>query len=169
MDNLFSFIVPIIAIVVWFLGLTKSKEEQDKQQTPPRPKQAPQQTHTQTENQTTEVAEDPVPNYQSSTTTAPSMEQTFTQQKEKQMKKLKDKIKLAEDIRSGTKSPGIGQFDGIKDGVPKRRQSTVTDKDITLSVESNLNSKGIAQGIIMAEVLGPPRAYQKRKYSHRYR
>ncbi|QGH34971.1 hypothetical protein GI584_13390 [Gracilibacillus salitolerans] len=163
MDELLSFIVPIIAIVFWLFGLSKSKDEQQKQKRPQRPVQ---QTTGHTQQPRTERT---VPDFQTIGTNTDSGHETFAQQKEKQMEKLKDKIQRAENIRDKTQDQELGKHDAIKNGPPPKAYRKDNEEEVSLSIEKNLTSKGIAQGIIMAEVLGPPRAYQKRKYNRNYR
>ncbi|WP_163581198.1 hypothetical protein [Gracilibacillus saliphilus] len=167
MDELLSFIVPIIAILFWLFGLSKSKDEEQNQKRPQRPVQ--QKTgHTQQPRTETTTAQT-VPDFQTIDTNPDSGQETFAQQKEKQMEKLKEKIQHAENIRDKSKDQQLGKHDAIKDGPPPRAYRKDSKEQISLSVEKNLTSKGIAQGIIMSEVLGPPRAYQKRKYYRSYR
>ncbi|WP_018931590.1 hypothetical protein [Gracilibacillus lacisalsi] len=169
MDELLSFIVPIIAIVIWLFGLLKSKEEEQNQKRPQRPVQ---QKTSHTQQPRTETTTQTVPDFQTigtNTDSTDSGQETFAQQKEKQMEKLKEKIHHAENIRDKSKDQELGKHDAIKDGPPPRAYRKDSKEQISLSVEKNLTSKGIAQGIIMSEVLGPPRAYQKRKYYRNYR
>ncbi|SHN11209.1 hypothetical protein [Gracilibacillus kekensis] len=158
MDELFSFIVPILAVVFWLFGLSKSKEEENKQQQSQKPRQ---QNTPVTETRQPEPTQ--APSYQTMETMSDSNQPTFSQQKEKQMEKLQEKIQRAETIRDQTKGQEMGIHDAIKDGPEPRAYRKNNNDDISLSVKNNLTQKGIAQGIIMAEVLGPPRAYQKRK------
>ncbi|WP_058307410.1 hypothetical protein [Gracilibacillus massiliensis] len=158
MDELFSFIVPILAVVFWLFGLSKSKEEENKQQQSQKPKQ-PSTTTTETR----QPEQTQTPSYQTMETMADSNQPTFSQQKEKQMEKLQEKIQRAESIRDQTQNNELGIHDAIKDGPAPKAYRKNNNGEISLSVKNNLTQKGIAQGIIMAEVLGPPRAYQKRK------
>ncbi|MGN8645521.1 hypothetical protein ACTNEO_07595 [Gracilibacillus sp. HCP3S3_G5_1] len=168
MNDLLSFIVPILAILFWVFGLSKSKEQQQDQQRPSSPPRVDQQTTSHTQQQKNDTAR-PEPDYQSIESTIESAGQTFAQQKEKQMEKLKEKIQQAENIRDKTRDQELGIHDAIKDGPKPKLQRKSNAKELSLSVEKNLTSKGIAQGIFMSEVLGPPRAYQKRKYYRNYR
>ncbi|WP_208590172.1 hypothetical protein [Gracilibacillus suaedae] len=166
MDELLSFIVPIMAIVFWLFGLIKSKNEEQKQKIPPRPVQ--QETNN-TQKPRIETPGQSVPDFETIDTNTDLGQETFAQQKEKQMEKLKEKIQRAENIRDESKDQQLGKHDAIKDGPPPRAYRKDSKEEISLSVEKNLTSKGIAQGIIMSEVLGPPRAYQKRNYYRNYR
>ncbi|MGP4042401.1 hypothetical protein ACTWP4_21210 [Gracilibacillus sp. D59] len=160
MDELLSFIVPIIAIVFWLFGLSKSKDEQQNQQREQRPQRTTQQTTNHNQQPKTET----VPDFRTMDTNVGSGEETFAQQKEGQMEKLKEKINRAENIRDKTRNEQLGKHDAIKDGPTPKAYRKENENEISLSIGKNLTSKGIAQGIIMSEVLGPPRAYQKRKY-----
>ncbi|MFD2655178.1 hypothetical protein [Gracilibacillus thailandensis] len=167
MDELLSFIVPIIALVFWLFGLSKSKDEGQNQKRPQRPVQQ-KTSHTQ-QPRTETTIDQTIPDLQTIDTNPESEQETFAQQKEKQMEKLKEKIQHAENIRDKSKDQQLGKHDAIKDGPPPRAYRKDSKEQISLSVEKNLTSKGIAQGIIMSEVLGPPRAYQKRKHYRNYR
>ncbi|GAE91153.1 hypothetical protein JCM21714_91 [Gracilibacillus boraciitolerans JCM 21714] len=94
---------------------------------------------------------------------------TFSQQKQKQMKNLEEKIQRAEAIREKTHDQEMGIHDAIKDGSMPNYYQKNDKKAVLISVKNNLTPKGVVQGLIMSEVLGPPRAYQKRKIYRRYR
>ncbi|SFL81302.1 hypothetical protein SAMN04487943_104112 [Gracilibacillus orientalis] len=164
MSELLSFIVPIIAIVFWLFGLSKSKDEQQSPQRPQRPQRTDQQTTSNTQHPRTETTAQSVPNHQGMETNIDSGQETFAQQKKEQMEELNKKIHRSEKIRDKNQDQELGKHDAIKNGPTQKAYRKDNEKEISLSIEKNLTSKGIAQGIIMSEVLGPPRAYQKRKY-----
>ncbi|UOQ86046.1 hypothetical protein [Gracilibacillus salinarum] len=149
MNEILSFIVPIIAVVVWLFGLL-GKSNQNEQQKPksanPNPPTMQQSNPTISENSDEVSAE---------------VDSTFAQQKELQMEKLKKKLGQTGASEKRSDQP-LGEHNALKDQPLTRPKKQQTEKEVTLSIAKNLNKKGIAQGIIMAEVLGPPRAYQKR-------
>lgn len=171
MGDLLGFIAPILAIVFWLVGISKSGEENKKQQQQQQTQRTSSQpATTQTYETRTQRAEYAQPNLEQDSTDFlnPSMTDTFEQQKEKQMEDLQQKIERAQEIRKDTKKQPKGQHNAIKDK-PTQRAYRKHDEDTSLSVTKNLTTKGVAQGIIMAEVLGPPRAYQKRAHNRNYR
>lgn len=172
MEELLGFIAPILAIVFWLVGMSKSGDEEKKQQNPPQrqrnPAQRPARRTQETTAQTigkTDTASIPVETRRK-TPVSDKMQETFEQQKEKQIQAIEEQLQQAESIRNQTTEQPIGEHDAIKDKPKQKAYRKNKDNDISVSISDNLTKKGIAQGIIMAEVLGPPRAYQK-KYHHR--
>ncbi|UOQ47410.1 hypothetical protein MUN88_15225 [Gracilibacillus caseinilyticus] len=151
MNEILSFIVPIIAVVVWLFGLGKSdqKEQQKQKQSPAKPVNPS--TMQQSKPTISERSEE----------VSTELDTTFAQQKEQQMEKLKAKLGQSGASQEQSEQP-LGEHNALKDKPLSRPKKQQTEKEVTLSIAKNLNKKGIAQGIIMAEVLGPPRAYQNR-------
>ncbi|ENH97509.1 hypothetical protein J416_05843 [Gracilibacillus halophilus YIM-C55.5] len=151
MDELLGIIIPILTIGAWLLSLMKNADEQEEK--PVRPKQ----TSSSPSYETIETEPELADVRTSETTDEPVFQSSYEEQRQAQAERLKEKYEQSKEIQAQSSS-----HDAIlEEGTPvayKKDESLST----SLSIQQNLTKKGITQGIIMAEVLGPPRAHQKR-------
>ncbi|MFC4404177.1 hypothetical protein [Gracilibacillus xinjiangensis] len=153
MEDLLGFLIPIIGVILWITGMFNSKNEED--QSKPKPVRKFPQTNT---NDTGQVNHEPDPTKEMQPAYAEDIDQTsFQDQKKQQMERLKQSIQRSESI---TKK----QQEMLDNSPILKGKKQVNKKQPELSIKNNLTRKGVAQGIIMAEVLGKPRAYKKRSY-----
>ncbi|KAB8126872.1 hypothetical protein F9U64_18800 [Gracilibacillus oryzae] len=148
MEDLLGLLVPIIGVILWVVGMFNSKN--DEQQ----PKSKPVQKVPQANTRKTQ----PVKSSEKQTAYASELDSTsFQDQKKQQMDRLKESIQSSESLSKKQKEL-------LENSPIKQVKRPAAKKQPTLSVKNNLTRKGVAQGIIMAEVLGKPRAYKKRSY-----
>ncbi|GAB2573070.1 hypothetical protein [Gracilibacillus alcaliphilus] len=177
MEGIFSFIIPILVFIFWIMNMSKQREEQQKQQQARRPKTVQQQqnhqsqtaqrstyqTQTQDQERWKQEAEEMMA--RSGQEIGRIGEDPYTKQKRDQMEDLKDKLKQARKMREQTQNDKVIKYQELEGKLDQKvNKSNPKVYEGTFSIKNNLTSKGIAQGIIMSEVLGPPRAYQKRRY-----
>ncbi|WP_053219128.1 hypothetical protein [Virgibacillus senegalensis] len=170
MEDLLGIIIPLLAVVGWLFGMFKNDEEEQKggKQTRPRPSPARNQPSS-TQNPSRRTVEGNRDRKQRNpVASAPSSPQTYYEEK---------KAKLAE-AKSVTETDVFYQLDSIREeirpqGMKKKTQNQSVAKKSTaakqkLSIRRNLSKKGIAESVVMAEILGQPRSlrpYQRRRHT----
>ncbi|MRH43084.1 hypothetical protein GH741_10345 [Aquibacillus halophilus] len=149
MEDLFGMLLPLILIASWILGMFKKQDDSKK----PENNRNPRPTPTTTGSATTETTdfEEPV---QTGT-------QSYYENKRAQLEKFKNDNQIN---ASNNKSNPILQereiHDAIKSGkMPKvYKKTTGSGKKKKISLNNHLTKRGLAESVIMAEVLGSPRS-----------
>lgn len=163
MDDILGFLPAIIAVLLWVFGLSKANEKKNSNQ-PKQMKRASTAQHQSQEEQQTSVPEETLQSEPKIEPIPASGEASFQDQKRDQMERLKEKLQNAQDVRQQQ----LGEHDALPNRPSLKRQSE-NKKIASLSLKSNLTTKGIAQGLIMAEVLGKPKAYQNIQKKNSYK
>ncbi|WP_163537788.1 hypothetical protein [Gracilibacillus sp. YIM 98692] len=161
MGEILNLIIPVIAFAIWLFSLSnKSNQEEENKPNRPIEKAPPSQKQKKAEPASAEqVKED-----QNTETSLHDTLSSYQDQANEQMNEWQEKLEKAKNIQNNQKN----KHDAIlKETTPTAYQKK-RDQKVSLSVTGQLTKKGVAQGIIMSEVLGKPRALQKRQKRRRY-
>ncbi|RCW65330.1 hypothetical protein [Saliterribacillus persicus] len=161
MDDILGFIIPAIAVMAWLFGLFKSedqkKQEQPKSQPPRQSRENKQTTLTRAE-----LEKQAKTNSKAQTDNSAEMKD-FKDQKQNQIEQMRDRLQL-----QSKESLKKSKHDAIKGVTPPKKVTSKSQMPSSLTIRNQLTTKGIAQSVVMAEVLGPPKARQpKRKINGR--
>ncbi|SER17965.1 hypothetical protein SAMN04487944_101525 [Gracilibacillus ureilyticus] len=151
MEELFGYLVPIIGAIIWLAGLFNKNQDEDQSKPVKRVPNTNNNESTTIRTEPASIEEDHHYNMQDIDETS------FLDQKQKQMDRLKQGLNKSQSL---TKK----QQEMLDNSPIKHVNKKVSKEQAKLSIKNNLTRKGVAQGIIMAEVLGKPRAYKKRPY-----
>lgn len=151
------FLVLIFLGINFLLSQNKSKEEQrpERRQAEPRPVPTPQPVERR------EVDHNKR-NTQVEMSEQLSAEELRRQQLERLTTEIQGNVEEKQDAQESVKK----QIQVTKD----KKQNKITNKKVRSNLKERLTSKGLIDSVIMAEVLGPPRAvkrYQNRQINHR--
>ncbi|WP_226036942.1 hypothetical protein [Aquibacillus saliphilus] len=154
MDDLFGALFPLILIAGWILGLFKKKEEKpaNKNQSP-RPTPSP--TPFPSGNDDGEVSATKVD------TSRQTESQKYYENKRLEIENLQKEARSDGAIDSSNRLVQERQiYDVIKNSAPNEtnqdKQNLGPKKNI--SIKRNLTKKGLAESVVMAEVLGSPKS-----------
>lgn len=157
MEDFLGIIVAIFAVASWFFGNSRNKEDQ--KQKPVRKTQVPRPTQT------------PSGKVNSEQTKLEDIKEVFEAKTKQQLDSLKERLedpnkeetaKLAYENNqvSTTDEKATYKNTGstFKPNKPKSR----------LTVNNNLSKNALVESVIMAEILGPPKALQRKKNTSNY-
>lgn len=158
MEDLIALLIPLIAVAGWLFGLFKNedaeKNEQPKRQENRGPAPRPQQANQDSRKMETDMASS------SNRGTKDNYER-----KKEQVSRLQDEAKKASQASTSSEAISGSEISmGSNARDPERRvqENTGNTKakspDAAFSVKKNMTKKGLAESVIMAEVLGSPRA-----------
>ncbi|SDK53576.1 hypothetical protein [Sediminibacillus albus] len=162
MEDLLGIIIPLIAVVGWLFGMFKNEDSEENNGQPvPKPPQTtpgPAQTETRKSN----------PEQHAMEAGEESRAQTYYEKKREKMSELKTG-------QTNINRSEINQGASINDNSRTERTSSVKEdrnkasrsngSSSELSIRRNLSRNGIAGSVVMAEVLGQPRALRPYKRS----
>ncbi|WP_100010611.1 hypothetical protein [Lentibacillus sediminis] len=150
LDNLFIIIL-IVSGLIGLLGKIGSNDEKEKrpQSTQSRPGSAPSRSQRNTRERYSE--RQPAENA--------SSRSTLAEQHREQMEQLAGKLNTETKEALDDLSSDIGDQNILREPAP---ELTEKQEEFRGKIKRNLNREGLINGIIMSEVLGPPRA--KRSY-----
>ncbi len=140
MEDLFSFLVPILGVIAWIVGSMNNKEEEKTK--PSRPTVSKEQQ---------EVQQPDI--ILSENTNGNEEVSTFAQQKREQLEKIQSNLDKAASIRNNQTTFNSKTL---------KRPSKSKSKKKRLALSSSLTKEGVAKSVLMAEILGPPKAYRKK-------
>ncbi|MCT2537602.1 hypothetical protein NC661_01480 [Aquibacillus koreensis] len=146
MEDLFGAIIPILVALGWLFGMFK-KDDNDQPAKRPQPRPTPSPSGP---NQTESPTISDVQEEQSSTRV-----QTYYEQKQEQLDKLRNNMNADSNINSG-KIERISSINNQRN--ENKIEVSSTKKQSKLSVKRNLTKRGLAESVVMAEILGPPKA-----------
>lgn len=159
MESFFDFIAEYFFLVIIIVGviinfLSKGRREENKQEQVPKENQRRRPTMTdmkETYEQAKEMIFDTKQEIEDSTQT---VEKSIEQQRQEQYDRLRNRYKPT------TLTDSKDHNEGIQSGFESRplnveRRET---EAINVNLDKKLTSKGLIESVIMAEVLGPPRA-----------
>ncbi|MEW9675805.1 hypothetical protein ABRT01_06430 [Lentibacillus sp. L22] len=135
----------ILAIISGVIGLFKDKKGH---QTNKKPNRTPKTASPPTKRNYRQQRTEPVSSDHSPGSTTIVMQEQF----DSQMHEL-ERMK-----RNASNDDGGGIYLNLEDALKKSKQSNENKLAMKNQIKDNLNRKGLIDGIIMAEVLGPPRA-----------
>ncbi|WP_138415720.1 hypothetical protein [Aquibacillus sediminis] len=159
MDELIGAILPILAVVAWLFGSFKNDEENKKPtKKPNQPRPRPTPTPSGSGQRQTTTSE---PKVEPKSTVQQSQQQpvdtrtkSYYEKKQEQIEKLKEQVAQTSEI---TKEDSI--HDAIKEeSTPKAYKKYKSNRNSNLSVATKINKKGLAESVVMSEILGPPKA-----------
>lgn len=148
MEDLIALLIPLLAVVGWLFGLFKGEESDQKENTGQQRNQRPTQGPAQT-NQYPQSTEQNIPTPKGGT-------KEYYETKREQVDQLKNETKKAPSAISGSEI-SMGR-------TPKNAERRVQEntgektKEPVISVKKNITRKGLAESVIMAEILGSPRS-----------
>ncbi|WP_047986326.1 hypothetical protein [Ornithinibacillus californiensis] len=153
MDGLIE-VIGFAAVIIFGIlkSLSGNKTEQDQQRKPDRPNQVPKPTPTPSGGR----SKPKQPVYESN----PSKVYAEEQQR-KQMEQLASRMNTQVNVSVGDISQqDLSLGTAIQDEIKNHSLDATNEnmEQFKKDVKTGLNSKGLVQGIIMSEVLGPPRA-----------
>ncbi|WP_186575747.1 hypothetical protein [Aquibacillus kalidii] len=146
MDDLLGLLPFIIAAIGWFLA----KAGKDEKNTSPLPKQQPVSGRSPS-SKPIRTEEEQVLREE----TAPKTEmQTYFEEKQEQL----DRVNMEKKGEVKDISHSKGNIYGTIGDKPKKSFGKLKRKEPRLSVARNITKRRVAESVVMAEVLGPPRA-----------
>ncbi|WP_163970038.1 hypothetical protein [Oceanobacillus halotolerans] len=162
LEAIFSNFFIIIVIIAGLLGFLRDnaakgnkKQEQRPRQQRPSPTRQPRPSRTPSgPTQAKKVDSSPVDSSRQIQSTS------IEQQREDQMKRLADQIQTEgkQDLDEKVQNEAIQDI--MQTNEDKRQKQQLTEEQFQLKqqIKHNLTKKGLVNGIVMAEVLGPPRS-----------
>ncbi|WP_407268444.1 hypothetical protein [Radiobacillus sp. PE A8.2] len=156
MDELIGFLLPLIFVIGGILGLFKKSEDSNEnkpvQRTNPSPRPTP--TPSGGMDQRAELQQESEPEHKGA--------KTFQE-------KMYDKLESIESTSGNTRTKEIQQNASIHDAIkgehtPRAYKKTSTNRKSMVSVRGQLTKKGLVNSVVMAEVLGQPRATKPYRY-----
>ncbi|MDL4841501.1 hypothetical protein [Aquibacillus rhizosphaerae] len=153
MEDLFGMIIPLLAAAAWLFGSFKKQDEKNK---PAEKNQHPRPTSTPSGRTDYEVSS-PVDDYDDSSTKMGP--QRYYEEKKQQLDQLKDHMEIGGNITSGQREQNSMINEVSRKGKNKKtNKSPSSRKSETFSIAKNMSKRGLAESIVMAEVLGPPKS-----------
>ncbi|WP_188453619.1 hypothetical protein [Virgibacillus oceani] len=152
-DAIFGNFLVVLAIIGGIVGFLKDKSKNDSDRDHNKPNRVPKPTATPSGgNYQSQHQSPPVQTYMNT--------QTMEEQQEEQMQQLAERMNADRVQRADNR-----QHDAIIGSTLKKRSSFDAHNKMKMKkqVKRNLTGKGLTDGIIMAEVLGPPRAVKPYK------
>ncbi|RLL48043.1 hypothetical protein D8M04_01825 [Oceanobacillus piezotolerans] len=153
LDLIFENFFVILILLSGLLGLF-GKNEKDKKTDKPHPKR-PSPSNTTMEQKSQRKVQEP----SSPIPTTISIEDQKKEQMERLASQLKTDVKASMEAINGREISNHS-FDAFKGKELQRKAEQLSEeqKKLKREIGNNLTKKGLVQGIIMSEVLGPPRA-----------
>lgn len=152
MDNILTILTLLFAVGGGLLSLFGKKDEEEETNSSPRPTQS-------------RTQQKPVERPEKTQKPRQSAElQTYFDEKQEQLKQLQSNLGV--DPESSQYEQALQKYQELK--VKKESKPKTKQRKTAFSVARNISKEGLAESVIMAEVLGPPRAkkpYQQKKYN----
>lgn len=150
MEDLIALLIPLLAVAGWLFGLFRNEEQNNKDQ----PRQENRRPAPET-NRTNQEPQRPG----SDAATQKSVPKEYYENKKRQVDQLKSETKKTSSAISGSE---INIGDNARN--PERRVQKNTEeknaksRDVAINIKTSMTREGLAKSVVMAEVLGPPRA-----------
>ncbi|WP_077621465.1 hypothetical protein [Sediminibacillus massiliensis] len=152
MEDLIGLLVPLLAVAGWLFGLFNKQDEEGKE--PGKPVRRHQSESRPVPKPEGNMAEQEVKQKPKTSVETYTDAQNYYEKKVEKLAEIQDGLSKATDTLITKDS--IGTEKDSKPQVQVKVQSG--SKKPKLKVRKNLSKKGLAESIVMAEVLGPPRA-----------
>lgn len=154
MEEILNFL-PLIAIILF--GIIKgtignNEQNEKKQRTPSRPTNVPRPNPTPSGGQE---------RTRSTTQRTAPVQPSIEEQQKQQMEQLKSRMNTGSKVNlDDISQQDVGLGSSIQDAIKHQATNKVAEnkEKFKKEVKTGLNRRGLVQGIIMSEVLGPPRA-----------
>lgn len=151
MEDLIALLIPLLAVAGWLFGLFRNEEQGNKEQ-PRRQENRSPAPGTERPNQESQSSG-------ADATTQKSGPKDYYENKKRQVNQLKNETKKVSNAISGSE---INIGDNARN--PERRVQKNTEekntksRDVAINMKTGMTREGLAKSVVMAEVLGPPRA-----------